>query len=73
VLLTKWSLGIHPTQNILHVIKLSLHFYKGGKRWQNIFQQKLTVTTEGCHAVLDSGVVRTVIAHCYMDTQLALN
>jgi microcystin degradation protein MlrC len=73
VLLTKWSLGIHPTQNTLHVIKLSLHFYKGGKRWQNIFQQKLTVTTEGCHAVLDSGVVHIVIARYYMDTRSVSN
>jgi 6-pyruvoyl-tetrahydropterin synthase len=34
----------------------------GGKRWRNIFQQKLTATTEACHAVLDNGVQHTV--HC---------
>jgi len=62
------DLGIHPTLNILHVI-----VNKGKQQWQNISQQKHTVTTAAYHAVLDSGVVHIVTAHYYTDTQLVSN
>jgi hypothetical protein len=65
------ALGVHPTLNILHVIKLAT--LKGEKRWQNFIQQKLTAMTEVCHVALDNGVPHTVIAQHYTVTQSALN
>ena len=62
------DLDAHPTQNTLRVI-----VNKETKQWQNFTQQKHTETTAAYHAVLDNGVPRTVTAHYYMATQLALN
>jgi hypothetical protein len=50
-----------------------LKFNIGDNQWQNIYQQKHTVTTEAYPAVSDNGVPHTVIARCSMDTQLVSN
>jgi hypothetical protein len=50
-----------------------LKFNIGESNWQNFTQQKLTATTEDCHAVLDNGVPHIAIVPHYTVIQLALN
>ena len=45
----------------------------GELNWQSFTQQKHTVTTEDCHAVLDNGVPHIVIVLRFTVTQLASN
>ena len=50
-----------------------LKYNIGESNWQSFTQQKHMAMTEVCHAALDNGVLRTVIAQRYTVIQLALN